>query len=114
MTIKEADNSPTVCPKFEHTFTILGKKWNGIIIDVLLDEPLRFKDISKRVPGISDRVLVERLKSLEQEDLLKRVQVDQTSGYSLTEKGYELKSVMSEVQRWANEWICNDDLNRNK
>lgn len=114
MTVSETDNSPTVCPKFEYTFSILGKKWNGMIIDTLLDSPLRFKDISARVPGISDRVLVERLKGLEEEDLIIRVSVDQTNGYSLTEKGYHLESVMSEVQRWADEWVCDSDYKNSK
>lgn len=111
-TIKE--ESPSICPKFEHTFTILGKKWNGLIIEALLDSPLRFKDIVKRIPGISDRVLVERLKSLEEECLIERTKVNGSNGYSLTEKGYELKSVMSEVQSWANDWICDNDLNKTK
>lgn len=113
MSLKASDESPTICPKFEYTFSILGKKWNGMIIEALLNSPLRFKDIVKQVSGISDRVLVERLKGLEEEDIIERKDVDGSKGYSLTEKGYDLRPVMDEVQRWANVWICDNDLNKN-
>ena len=112
MSLKTIEESTTICPKFERTFSILGKKWNGMIIDSLLSSPLRFKDISTRIPGISDRVLVDRLKTLEYEGLVKRVMIDNTKGYSLSEKGYDLEAVMSEVQRWADEWVCDKDLEK--
>lgn len=45
------------------------KKWNGLIIEVLLNEgPQRFKEIAQKVEKCSDRVLVERLKELERKD----------------------------------------------
>lgn len=98
-----------ICPKFEHTFSILGKKWMGLIIDVLLEGPQRFKDIAATIPNVSDRVLVERLKELEQEGLVTRT-VDPKAtmrvAYSLTKKGEDLKSVMYEIQNWADEWVC--------
>ena len=98
-----------ICPKFEHTFAILGKKWMGLIIDVLLEGPQRFKNIAATIPNVSDRVLVERLKELEQEGLVSRT-VDPDAAmrvaYSLTEKGQALKVVMDDVQKWADEWIC--------
>lgn len=102
----------TICPKFEHTFSILGKKWMGLIIDVLLEGPQRFKDIAASIPNVSDRVLVERLKELEQEGLLVRT-VDPEAvmrvAYSLSEKGKSLKPVMAEVQNWADKWIRSED-----
>lgn len=102
-----------ICPKFEQTFAILGKKWTGLIIDVLLEGPRRFKDLAQAIPGVSDRVLVERLKELEKEEIVTK-DLDEDcairSGYSLTEKGQALKQVMSEVQDWANEWVCEEDI----
>lgn len=116
ITIKDEEKSvacearqKSICPKFEHTFAILGKKWMGLIIDVLLEGPQRFKDIAATIPNVSDRVLVERLKELEQEGLVARtVDPDATMrvAYSLTEKGQALKVVMADVQKWADEWIC--------
>ncbi|WP_034550916.1 winged helix-turn-helix transcriptional regulator [Carnobacterium funditum] len=116
MTIKEVDQrteseskQKEICPKFEHTFSILGKKWMGLIIDVLLEGPQRFKNIAAAIPNVSDRVLVERLKELEQEGLVLRT-VDPNAtmrvAYSLTKKGKDLKNVMNAVQSWADEWVC--------
>lgn len=110
MTIANKEESPTICPKFEFTFFILGKKWNGLIIEALLDSPLRFKDIAKSISGISDRVLVERLKTLEDEQLIERTKIGECNGYSLTKKGYDLKPVMAEIQKWANKWVLDEDL----
>ncbi|GAA0352818.1 hypothetical protein GCM10008932_02290 [Alkalibacterium iburiense] len=80
-----------------------------MIIDVLLDGPRRFKDLSQAISGVSDRVLVERLKELEYEEIVTK-DLDDTcdirSGYRLTEKGRALKAVMNEVQNWADEWVC--------
>ncbi|AGY81191.1 winged helix-turn-helix transcriptional regulator [Carnobacterium inhibens] len=116
ITIKDEEKSVScetrqkaICPKFEHTFAILGKKWMGLIIDVLLEGPQRFKDIAATIPNVSDRVLVERLKELEQEGLVARtVDPDATMrvAYSLTEKGHGLKEVMADVQKWADKWVC--------
>jgi DNA-binding HxlR family transcriptional regulator len=119
MTIKEVDQETKcdakqkeICPKFERTFSILGKKWMGLIIDVLLEGPQRFKNIAAAIPNVSDRVLVERLKELEQEGLVLRT-VDPTAAmrvaYSLTKKGTDLKDVMKAVQVWADEWVCMDE-----
>ncbi|UQS86688.1 helix-turn-helix transcriptional regulator [Nicoliella spurrieriana] len=97
-----------LCPKFQKTFSILGKKWNGLIIETLLNEgPLRFKNISKAVNKCSDRVLVERLKELEADGIVNRVTFDDSSliQYQLTDKGLELEPIMSSVHTWANKWF---------
>ena len=103
-----------ICPKFERTFSILGKKWMGLIIEVLLEGPQRFKNIAAAIPNVSDRVLVERLKELEQEGLVLRT-VDPNAAmrvaYSLTNKGKDLKDVMKAVQIWADVWVCVEEPN---
>ena len=69
-----------LCPKFQHTFEILGKKWNGLILEVLLNNGnSRFKDIAQLIPRCSDRVLVERLKELESEGPVDRLTQDRKS-----------------------------------
>lgn len=96
------------CTQVEHVFSILDKKWMGLIVEVLLEGPQRYKDIAAKIPTISDRILVERLKELADNGILVRdvypdsqVRVE----YSLTEKGYSLKNVMSEVHIWADKWM---------
>ncbi|GEN47362.1 winged helix-turn-helix transcriptional regulator [Ligilactobacillus pobuzihii] len=96
-----------LCPRFEKTFGILGKKWNGLIIDVLLSEgPQRFKDIANKVDKCSDRVLVERLKELENERLITKTPlVDSCRDvYQLTEQGEDLAGIIGQVHDWAEKW----------
>lgn len=98
-----------LCPKFEKTFEILGKKWNGLIIDVLIAEgPQRFVEIANKIPDVSDRVLVERLKELEEKEILERkVKCEEKNRieYGLTDKGLALKPVMEEIQIWGEKWV---------
>lgn len=96
-----------LCPKFEWTFSILGKKWNGLIIDVLLNlGPQRFKNIANQVTKCSDRVLVERLKELEASEIVERRTFDDSAliEYALTEKGRDLADVMCSVHSWSEKW----------
>ena len=54
---KVKTESFVLCPKFEKSFSILGKKWNGLIIDVLLERgPQRFGELKEKIPMLSDRV----------------------------------------------------------
>lgn len=98
-----------LCPKFEKTFEILGKKWNGLIIDVLIAEGTqRFVEIANKIPDVSDRVLVERLKELEEKEILERkVKCEEKNRieYGLTDKGLALKPVMEEIQTWGEKWV---------
>jgi DNA-binding HxlR family transcriptional regulator len=97
-----------LCPKFETAFELLGKRWTGLIIRSLQDGPKRYKDISQLIPGMSDRMITERFKELEEAGIVKRnvypekpVRIE----YELTEKGKALSPVMDEVQNWADNWV---------
>ncbi|WP_139492546.1 winged helix-turn-helix transcriptional regulator [Brevibacillus dissolubilis] len=97
-----------MCPKFESAFELLGKRWTGLIIHALLSGPKRFKDISEIIPGMSDRMLAERFKELENAGILSRHVYPETPvriEYELTEKGKGLKKVMDEVGNWAESWV---------
>lgn len=96
----------TLCPKFEKTFSLLGKKWNGLVIDVFLSEGTqRFAELAKKIPELSDRVLTERLKELEAAGLIVREEKEKNrTYYHLTTKGEDLASVMDEIHRWAEKW----------
>ncbi|WEG72683.1 winged helix-turn-helix transcriptional regulator [Vagococcus intermedius] len=98
-----------LCPKFEKTFSILGKRWNGLIIDVLLEEGCqRFGELAAKIPNLSDRVLVERLKELESNGIIERLEDEENSKkveYRLTEMGQDLRSTMQEIQRWSEKWL---------
>lgn len=98
-----------LCPKFEKTFEILGKKWNGLILDVLIEDgPQRFVELANKIPEVSDRVLVERLKELEEKGLVDRtVSCEEKNRveYSLTTKGFDLKPAMEELKSWGEKWV---------
>ncbi|TCS77846.1 winged helix-turn-helix transcriptional regulator [Tepidibacillus fermentans] len=97
-----------LCPKFEYAFELLGKRWTGLIIRVLLHGPKRFKDISEVIPNMSDKMLVDRLKQLEEAGIIVRKVYPETPvriEYELTEKGVALTPVMDAVQQWADSWV---------
>lgn len=105
-------NVPKLCPKFEYAFHLLGKRWTGLIIYALLNGSKRFKDIADMIPHMSDRMLVERLKELEEEGIVVRKvypEIPVRIEYELTEKGRALAPVMEKVQEWANQWIEQTD-----
>ncbi|CAM3853670.1 winged helix-turn-helix transcriptional regulator [Alkalicoccus chagannorensis] len=97
-----------LCPKFESAFQLLGKRWNGLIIRVLLHGPARFKDISVNIPNMSDKMLVDRLKELEDIGVVERSVYPETPvriEYKLTDKGRALEPALDEIQSWAEEWM---------
>lgn len=96
-----------VCPHFHAAIELIGKRWTGAIISALTEGPLRFGELARAVPGLSDRLLSQRLRELEDEGLVER---DVEAGtpvrvtYSLTEKGAELRPAISELKQWAKRW----------
>ncbi len=88
--------------------TLLGKRWTGLILLVLMKAPKRFGELSAEIESISERVLSQRLKELEREGVLERnvfpgppVKVE----YRLSEKGKALSSVIDSIGTWAERWI---------
>jgi DNA-binding HxlR family transcriptional regulator len=98
----------TVCPRFHLAAELIGKKWTGAILRALQAERCRFTEIAAMVPGLSDRLLSERLKELEHEGIIARVVTPETPvriEYHLTEKGEALKDVMNAIGDWAERWV---------
>lgn len=97
-----------MCPRYEAAMELLGKKWTGLIIRVLLGGPRRFKDIKEQIPEMSDRVLSERMKELEDAQILVRNVYPETPvriEYELTAKGKSLEPVIQEIQQWGEKWL---------
>ena len=96
------------CPRYHHAIELIGRRWSGAILRVLLDGPTRFSDITGAVPGLSDRLLSERLKELESEGMVVRTVFPETPvriEYGLTEKGRALSDVIHAVSTWAERWV---------
>jgi DNA-binding HxlR family transcriptional regulator len=95
------------CALYHHAIELIGKRWTGAILLVLMDGPLHFSEIRELVPDISDRLLSERLKELESEKIVERRVIDGAPvrvEYSLTDKGAALEPVVRGLKAWAHEW----------
>jgi len=103
-----ADHPAACCPLYHQAIELIGKRWTGAIVSVLLDRPLRFSEISQLVPQLSDRLLSERMKELEARGVVERtvhagppVRVE----YGLTAMGRDLSATLSELKDWAHRWL---------
>lgn len=97
-----------MCPRYEYAMGLLGKKWTGLILRILMGGPRRFGDFRNQVPELSDRLLSERLKELEEAGIVERLVHDSRPvliEYALTEKGMALRSVVDAVESWAEHWV---------
>lgn len=98
----------SVCPKFHRAIELIGGRWTGPILHVLLAGPARFAALRDTIPQISDRMLSERLHELEQEGILVRSVIPESPvrvEYALSPKGRELQASLEAVGRWAERWI---------
>lgn len=96
------------CPRFQYTLELIGRRWVGAIIRTLLRAPRRFNEILAAVPGLSDRLLTERLRELENEGIVRRtVHAERPVRvtYELTECGCSLEPVVRSVSDWAEKWV---------
>lgn len=96
-----------VCPHFHAAIELIGKRWTGAIICALTERPMRFREVARTVPGLSDRLLSQRLRELEEEGLVQREVEAGTPvrvTYSLTEMGRALDPSIRELRVWARRW----------
>lgn len=100
-------NQKNICPRFEKALMLLNHRWNTLLIYQLLDGPQRFSTIKNQL-NISSRVLTERLKELETEQIVLRTVIPSTPvviEYGLTEKGYAITPVLKEIEQWSSKWV---------
>jgi DNA-binding HxlR family transcriptional regulator len=96
-----------VCPQFHEAIELIGKRWTGAIVCALTERPMRYGELRKAVPGLSDRLLSQRLRELEEEGLVVRAVEAATPvrvTYSLTAVGEELGPSIRELKAWAKRW----------
>jgi DNA-binding HxlR family transcriptional regulator len=93
---------------FQRAIELIGKRWTGAVVKALLPGAARFNKLLTGIPGISDRVLTERLRELETEGLVERL-VDPGPpvrvSYRLTARGRALEPVLAAVAEWAAGWL---------
>ncbi|HWE34889.1 MAG TPA: helix-turn-helix domain-containing protein [Solirubrobacteraceae bacterium] len=103
------EKTAACCPLYHEAVELVGRRWTGAILRVLMDGPLRFSEIAQSVPELSDRLLSERMKELEARGIVERTVI---SGpplrveYELSVMGRELEPALTELERWANRWLA--------
>lgn len=104
----DADKLTEFCPVYARAIDVLGRRWTGLILRVLLAGPHRFNQILDAIPGLSDPVLTQRLRELEAEGLVVRHVLPSSPirvEYELTEAGHDLERVVREISAWAAKWM---------
>jgi DNA-binding HxlR family transcriptional regulator len=103
-----AESLTPYCPYYHRAVGIITRRWTPEIVRVLMAGTARFGEIRASIPGLSDRLLSERLKDLEAEGLVTRSVTPETPvliEYRLTEKGLALSSIVKEIAAWAEDWL---------
>ncbi|MGL4997787.1 MAG: winged helix-turn-helix transcriptional regulator [Fusobacteriaceae bacterium] len=83
-------------------------KWKGLIICHLKNEPVRFLELQRRIKGISQKILNEQLKALEEEKIVERTvypEVPPRVEYKLTEKGLALLPILEMIEKWSETYL---------
>ena len=96
------------CPYYAAAMDQLGRRWAGAVLRALMIGSTRFRDLARTIPGITDRMLSQRLKDLEAGGLVERVVHPSTPvqvEYRLTAKGTALGDVLLHLNQWALDWI---------
>ena len=104
----DASHPPELCSRFHRASELIGRRWTGAIIFVLLESRCRFATLRDAIPDITDRILSERLQELEQEGIVERTVVPDTPvrvEYALTRKGRGLSTAIAAIGEWAEKWI---------
>lgn len=108
-TLEPEDDKPYCCPRLHEAVELVGKRWTGAIVTVLLAAgPLRFSEVAQAIPQLSDRLLSERMKELEARGVVERTVYPDSPvrvEYGLTDMGRALAPALAELKAWAHRWL---------
>jgi DNA-binding HxlR family transcriptional regulator len=107
VSVAVAEPKHACCPRLHEAVELVGKRWTGAILAVLLQAgPMRFSEIAQAIPQLSDRLLSERMKELEARGIVeRRVNAGARVEYDLTDMGRELAPALRELKTWARRWL---------
>jgi DNA-binding HxlR family transcriptional regulator len=91
------------CPT-EFALTVLGGKWKTIIVAYLSERPCHYSELRQLLPGLSDKVLTERLKDLQRSGLVARGKPPSSKSrppYVLTTRGSTLRPILTDLYLWG-------------
>jgi DNA-binding HxlR family transcriptional regulator len=96
-----------LCSRYHRAIELIGRRWTGAIVFLLLRSRCRFATLRDAIPEITDRMLSERLQELEEEGVVERTVIPKTPvrvEYALTKKGRDLASAIDAMAAWAERW----------
>lgn len=99
--------------RLTQVFSLLGKRWTGLVLFSLMEGPVHFSELRRQVPGISERMLSDRLTELGEAGLVVREVVEGPPlgvRYRLTESGAALEPAMEELASWAESCLVAGEL----
>ncbi len=108
MTVMEIREERHIYCPVAATMNILNQKWTLHIIRELLNGKRRFNELSHCLGGVNSRTLRDRLKVLEQEEIVSRTVLSAIPPwveYELTDKGRALNRVIESIAEWGMEWM---------
>ncbi|MCL1595489.1 MAG: helix-turn-helix transcriptional regulator [Actinomycetia bacterium] len=94
----------TYCEYFQGAIELIGRRWSASILRALFAGKERFTDIALAVPGLSHRLLTERLEELTEADLISIEPGMKHGTYHLTERGADLRPFFHELEAWNARW----------
>jgi DNA-binding HxlR family transcriptional regulator len=97
-----------LCVRFHQAVELIGRRWSGAVIQLLMQRRLRYAELRAAIPDISDRMLSERLRELEAAGIVVRTVLPDPPvrvEYDLTEKGRALKPSLNAIGEWAERWV---------
>ena len=103
-----AQATSVACPLYHETVELIGSRWTGAILWVLMSGPMRFTTIVEAVPGMSDRLCCSRLRELEAAGLVQRRVMTRRPGgveYRLTRAGRDLEDALTAIGQWGHRWL---------
>jgi DNA-binding HxlR family transcriptional regulator len=90
----------------ELSLELLGGKWKPVILARLKDGPLRYGELRRLIPSLSDKMLSERLADLQAVGLIAPVSEEDGGGYRLSPRGESLRPVLQALYDWGEAQAC--------
>ncbi len=105
------NNQDYIC-SLDYAVSLIKGKWKAVIICHLNDQSYRFLELQRKLPGISEKVLTEKLRELENDVLVERIsypEIPPHVEYRLTLLGFQLFTVLNSLQIWSDKYIVDQN-----
>lgn len=104
MAVKQAKKAPAYNCPVKATLDVIGGKWKALILFYLKDAVLRFGELRRKIPGVSERMLAQQLRELEEQGVVHREvyrEVPPKVEYWLTDYGKTLRPLTDLMCQWG-------------